>query len=116
MLAKLKSKTRNNIVIDFEHDWFRSLFHGKGREARQKGYMLLEKNDFVRFQLPENWDVVCDGNGDGVRVKYPFKVRLYLAKSPKTFSIVLGELQEDQRMLIEKLSLDFSRKPFTFTP
>ena len=84
------------------------MFHGKGREARQKGYILLEKTDFDRCKFPENWDVVCDSNGDGVRVKYPVKVRLFLSKSLKTFSVVQGKLQEDQRMLIEKLSLDFS--------
>ena len=116
VLAKLKSKSRSNVVIDFEHDCFRMLFHGKGREARQKGYILLEKSDFERCQLVENWDVACDSNGDGVRVKYPFKVHLFLAKSPKTFTIVQGELQEDQRMLIEKLSLDFGRQPFTLRP
>jgi len=112
-LSKLKNKSRTNLVIDYEHDCFRSLFHGKGREAREKGYILLDKDDFSRCKLPENWDVVCDCNGDGVRVKYPFKVRLFLAKSPKTFSLVQGKLQEDKRMLIEKLSLDFNRQPFT---
>lgn len=51
--------------------------------------------------------MVCNGHGYWVRVKYPFKVRLFLAKSPKTFSLIDGELREDQRMLIEKLSIDF---------
>jgi len=64
----------------------------------------------------ENWDVITDSNGDGVRVKYPFKVRIFLAKSPKTFNIVHWELQEDQLMLLEKLSLDFSRQPFALMP
>ena len=107
-LSKFKNKSRANMIIDFEHDCFRSLFHCKGNEAREKGYILLDKTDFSGCQLPENWDVVCDCNGDGVRVKYPFKVRLFLAKSPKSFSIIQGKLQEDPQMLIEKLSLDFS--------
>ena len=114
VLSKLKNKSRSNLVIDFDNDCFRSLFHGKGTEAREKGYILLYEADFSRCKLPENWDLVCDFNGDGVRVKYPFKVQLFLTKSPKTFTLVQGKLLEDKRMLIEKLSLDFNRQPFTF--
>ena len=51
---------------------------------------------------------MCDSNGDGVRVEYPFKVRLFLSKSPKTFSLISGELKEDHLNLMEKLSIDFS--------
>ena len=47
--------------------------------------------------------------GMGVRGE----IRLILAKSPKTYYIVNGQIQEDQRMLIEKLSIDFSRQPVT---
>ncbi|XP_022794721.1 uncharacterized protein LOC111333421 [Stylophora pistillata] len=89
ILAKLKNKNRGNFILDFNYDCLRFLFHGKGREARQKGHILLEKTDFDRCKFPENWDVVCD---------------------------IQGKLQEDQRMLIEKLSLDFSRQPCTFVP
>jgi len=89
------------------------LFHGKGREAREKGYILLYEADFSRCKFPEKWDLVCDSNGDGLRVKYLFKVRLFFAKSPKTFTLVQGKPLEDKRMLTEKLSLDISRQPFT---
>ena len=41
------------------------------------------------------------------------EIRLFLAKSPKTYYIVNGQIQEDQRMLIKKLSIDFSRQPVT---
>ena len=47
--------------------------------------------------------------GTGVRGE----IKLFLAKSPKTYYIVKGQIQEDQRMLIEKLSIDFSRQPVT---
>ena len=47
--------------------------------------------------------------GTGVRGE----IRFFLAKSPKTYYIVNGQIQEDQRMLIEKLSIDFSRQPVT---
>ena len=113
VLFKLRSKSRSNAILDFDHDCFRFLFYGKGREGREKGYTLLDKDDFKKCDLLENWDRVIDCNGDGVRVKYPFKIRLFLAKSPKTYSIINGKIQEDQRMLIEKLSIDFSRQPVT---
>ena len=96
VLSKLKNKSRSNLVIDVDHDCFRSLFHGKGILAREKGYILLYQADFSRWKLPENWDLVCDSSGDGVRVKYPFKVWLFLAKSPKTFTLVQGKLLEDK--------------------
>ena len=49
---------------------------------------------FEGCQLPENWDVITDSNGDGLRVEYPF-IRLFLVKSQKTSNIVHWELQED---------------------
>ncbi|XP_068748900.1 uncharacterized protein [Montipora capricornis] len=107
VLNKLKNGSFGDVVIDFVHDCFRKLFYGKGREANDRGYVLLEKEDFVRCQLPENWDFVCDIHGNRVRVEYPFKVRPFLAKSRKTFHLIGGKLGEGQRMLIEKLSLDF---------
>ena len=111
VLSKLKSKCRSNVILDFDHDCFRFLFCGKGMKGREKGYILLERDDFQRCNFPENWDRVIDCNGDGIKVKYPFKVRTFLAKSPKTFSVINGQLREDQRMLIEKLSIDFNRQP-----
>lgn len=98
VLAKLNSKNRGtgNLIFDFTHDCFRFLFHGKGRNAREKRYILLDEVDFERFRFLKKCEVVCDSNGDGVRVKYPFKVRLFLSKSPKTFSLINGELKEDQ--------------------
>ena len=80
VLSKPKSKCRSNVILDFDHDCFRFLFWGKGRAGREKGYILLEKDDFERCNFPENWDRVIDCNGDGVKVKYPFKVRTSLEK------------------------------------
>lgn len=98
VLAKLNSKNRGsgNLILDFTHGCFRFLLHGKDRKAREKGYILLDEVDFERFRFLKKRDVVCDSNGDGVKVKYPFKVRLLLSKSPKTFSLINGELREDQ--------------------
>ena len=57
------------------------------------------------------WCVIVMGMGLGL--KYQFKARLFLAKSLKTFSVIAREFREDQRMLIEKLSINFSRQPVT---
>ena len=111
MISKLRSNSRNNMIIDFGHDCFRYLFNGKGRQSKDKKYILLEKDDFSRCVLGYNWDIVLDIIGDGVMVKYPIKVRPLLTKSPKRFNIVNGTLQEGRRMLIEILSFDFIRQP-----
>ncbi|XP_028416868.1 chromobox protein homolog 5-like [Dendronephthya gigantea] len=34
LTTKLKSKNRNKLILDFEHDVFRYLFYGKGRQSR----------------------------------------------------------------------------------
>ena len=111
--TKLKAKSKNKLILDFEHDCFRYLFYGKGRQSRDNKYLLLEKNDFVKCRFVDNWDVVLDRIGDGVSIKYPVKVRAFLSKSPKSFSMANGTLQESQQMLIEKLSIDFCRQPVT---
>ena len=85
-------------------------FMVKERREGRRGILCKNKDDFNKCDLPENWDRVIDCNGNGgVRGE----IRLFLAKSPKTYYIVNGQIQEDQRMLIEKLSIDFSRQPVT---
>lgn len=91
VLLKLKSKSRFNVILDFDYDCFRFLFCGKGREGREKGYILLDRDDFERCNFFENWDRVIDCNGDGVKVKYLFKVRIFLVKLLKIFFVINGE-------------------------
>ena len=44
MISKLKSKSRNNMIIDFDHDSFRYLFNEKGRQSKdQKIYFIRER-------------------------------------------------------------------------
>jgi hypothetical protein len=61
----------------------------------------------------DNWDIVFDRIGEGVAIKYPVKVRVFLSKSPKSFNRINGTLQASGLMLIEKLSIDFVRQPVT---
>ena len=44
LISKLKSKSRNNMIIDFDHDSFRYLFNEKGRQSKdQKIYFIRER-------------------------------------------------------------------------
>ncbi|RMX44934.1 hypothetical protein pdam_00025819, partial [Pocillopora damicornis] len=65
LMTSQLSKSRSNAILDLDHDCFRFLFYGKGREGREKGYTLLDKDDFKKCDLLENWDRVIDCNGDG---------------------------------------------------
>ena len=65
---------------------------------------MLEKDDFIKCRFMVNWDVIFHRIGDGVKVKYPVKVRVLLAKSPKSYNIINGTLHESRRMIIEKFS------------
>ena len=88
-------------------------FMVKEEREGKRGHFFLDRGDFEGCNLPEVGERVIDFNGDGVKLKYPFKVRLFLAKSPKTYSVRNGQLQKDQRILIEKRPIDFSRQPIT---
>lgn len=57
------------------------------REAKEKGYISLDEADFSTCKLPENLELVTYSSEDGVRVKDPFKVKLFLAKSPKLLQL-----------------------------
>ena len=57
---------------------FELSFMGReGKLGSQDIFYYKKKKDFGMCKFRVNWDVVCDINGDGVRVKYPFKVRLF---------------------------------------
>ena len=48
-LLKLKIKSGSNAILDFYHVCF--LFYGKGKEVREKGYPLLDKDNFNQCNL-----------------------------------------------------------------
>ena len=67
----------------------------RGGKLERRGIFCPTKMILMDANLLNNWGVECDSDGDWVRVKYPFRVRLFLSKSPKMFSLNSGELQED---------------------
>lgn len=60
---------RSNVILDFDHDhcfWF--LFCGKGREGREKGYILLHRCNFVKTGIG-----LLIVMGMGSKLNIPFK-------------------------------------------
>ena len=110
---KLKRKTRSPVVIAFQHDCFRKLFSGKGRISRDKRAVMLEKDDFCQCNnyFPQGWFRCLDKNGDGAEVLFPIRLQAHLSWSTKRLHCQNGVLVESQRMPLEKLSIDFLRKP-----
>ena len=69
-------------------------FMVKEEREGKRGHFFLDRGDFERCNLPEDWERVIDCNGDGVKVKYPFKIRLFLAKSQKNFLLEMGNFRK----------------------
>ena len=92
--TKLKAKNKNKLILDFENDCFRYLFYRKGRQSRDNKYLLLEKNDFLKCEFVDNWDVVLDRIGDGVAIKYPVKVRVFSQSHQKVLAWLMEHFRK----------------------
>ena len=110
IMSKLKSRTRSKAVIDFDHDCWRLLFHGKGT-SQNRQFWYYERDGFQKCNFPSNWDKYLDG--DGVKIKFPIKMKIHLSKSPQVFMRLNDEVVPRKRMYIERLTFDFIREPFT---
>jgi hypothetical protein len=53
-------------------------------------YIFLNKQDFSQCSWKGEWDQIVDQHGDGVRVLYPAKVKLFLGRSPLNHVCVDG--------------------------
>lgn len=51
ILEHLNSKSVLPTVIAFKHAHFNFLFENKGKKNKDRGYILLEKNDIVTFRI-----------------------------------------------------------------
>ena len=112
---KLKSKSRSPVVIAFQHDCFRKLFSGKGRISRDQKAVMLEKDDFPVSDnyFPQGWFQCLDKNGDGAEILFPIRLQTQLSWSTKRMHCQNGALVKSLRMPLEKLSIDFLRKPIS---
>ena len=96
-----------SLSLEFRHDVFKFLFHGKGRAAEEKNWTLFEEVDFSRCKFPSNWSCVFDKHGDGVRMRFPVKMRKFLTLSPKTYQRMGESIVEASRAYTEKISIKF---------
>lgn len=110
---KLKSKSNSSLSFHFNHDCFRFLLGGKGRPTQDGKGVLLDKADFASLNLPLGWDQCLDKNGDGVAIQYPVRIDPHLSWSAQRLASYNGELVDKPRMPLEKLTIDFVRKPFS---
>lgn len=96
-----------SVSLEFRHDVFKYLFNGKGRRGEERNWQLYEENDFSRCKLPRNWSCKYDKHGDGVRIRYPVKMRKFLTLSQKTYQRVGKAIVDGTRAYTEKISIKF---------
>ena len=115
ILENLASKSCLPNIIRFRHDIFQYIFNGKGTKSDDGKYTFLAKNDFVRCAFPEDWDQLVDCMGDGVKVTFPIKARIFLSQSPKKHSSINGLMQQLPRYSVEKRSVSCMKQPLSLS-
>ena len=109
ILEHLKSKSILPTVIAFKHAHFNFLFKNKGQKSNDSGYILLERADFQRCRFPDQWNMIIDRIGDGVKIDFPVKVRLFLSWSPRTHTLTGESIVPIPQYRPEKLSISFCK-------
>lgn len=99
------------ISLEFRHDVFMYLFNGLGKPAEQKQSTLYDEKDFSRCKVPENWSCLYDCRGDGVRIRYPLKMKAFLGRSPKNDRKNGIEIVALPQTYMEKISVAFIKIP-----
>ena len=92
ILDHLKSKSSLPTVIAFKHANFNFLFRHRGCKSNDSGAIVLERDNFKRCHFPNSWYMTIDRIGDGVKIDFPVKVRLFMGWSPKIHSLTGGQL------------------------
>ena len=112
LLDALRHKgPEERLSLEFRHDVYKYLFNGKGRDAKEKNWGLLDENDFSKCKLPPNWNCIFDKRGDGVKLRFPLKMRKFLQLSPMTYQRVAEDIVEAPRAYIEKITINFVKVP-----
>ena len=100
------------LSIEFRHDVFQFLFHGFGKAAKQKQWILFQSKDFSCCKFPDNWNYLFNHHGDGVKMRFPVKMRTFLSRSPKNFTKHGEQMVEVPQSYVEKISLIFVKIPY----
>lgn len=110
IMSSLKHRwPEQKVTMELRHDVFVFLFGRKGKPAEQKNWTLFEEQDFRKCKLPLNWSSVHDLHGDGVKVRFPIKMRAFLGRTPKNYHKDVNKIVEAPRAYIEKISINFIR-------
>ena len=62
----------------------------------------MKKMIFVRCKLRHNWSCLYDRHGDGSRIRFPVKMRTFLAQSPKHIEGTIMLLLRRQELTLKK--------------
>ena len=109
-VACLKHKWPNQrLTIEFRHDVYNYLFHGKGTPAEQESWTIFEEGHLNLCKLLPNGKGLFDQNGDGVKMMFAIKMKKYLGRSPKNFQRKAGtqSIVETPRSYVGKISICF---------
>lgn len=116
IMSSLKHRwPEQKVTIEFRHDVFVFLFGGKGKPAEQRNWTLFEEQDFVKCKLPPNWSSIHDLHGNGVKLRFPIKMRAFLGRTPKNYHKEGHKIVEGPRAYIEKISINFIRIASSFS-
>lgn len=115
LLDALRHKgPEQRLTLEFCHDVYKYLFYGKGKDAKEKNWHLFDENDFSKCKLPPSWNCIYDRHGDGVKLRFPLKMRKFLQLSPVTYQRVAENIVEAPRAYIEKITTKFIKVPSSF--
>lgn len=106
ILEHLKSRSTNPTVILIHHDVFHYLFPNHFQPNKT---VEIFKNDFSACSFPDNWDKLFDRIGDGDKIEFPIRIRLFLCKSPKNHTLKGNQVVALPRFHIEKASIAFNK-------
>lgn len=111
MLEALTHKfPEQTITLEFRHDVFKFLFHDKGEKRKGlRDWIIYSEEDFSKCKLPKSWHCIYGKHGDGVKMMFPVKMRIFLGMSPKGFHCSGNNMVEMSRLHTEKLSMKFVR-------
>ena len=112
LMGALRHKgPEQRLTLEFQHDVYKYLFHAKGKTAEEKNWSSFYENDFCRCRLSTNWNSIYDKHEDGVKIRFPLKLRTFFQLSSRTYKRIGETIVEAQRAFIEKVSIKFILVP-----
>ena len=111
LLWSKKKWPEQRLTPEFRHDANNFLFAGKGKPVEQRSWTLFEEQHFSKCKLPTNWNCLYDQHVDGVKMRFPVKMRTFLGRSPGNFQRQGETIVEVSRSFTVKVSISFIKVP-----